>query len=268
MPDPILHVETFGDPSADDAVLAVHGVTGFGARFARLASRLPDRRWLCPDLRGHGRSPAPAPWRTEEHVADQLAVLDAHELERADVVAHSFGGHVALHLLATAPDRVGRVALVDPASLLDPHRVHASALAYAREPGWATRDDALGEVSGWFPTEGSRPDLDLEVARNLAQDDAGRWRMRYSPVVIVAAYGEMCRALPPLPDDHDVLLLEAEEGRSSVTDALRSALTDAFGGRLRREVVAGAGHVVFRTHLDETAGAVGRLLGEVSPGGT
>jgi len=265
MPTALLYAEAYGDPDGD-AVLAIHGVSGFGARFARLAARLPDRRWLCPDLRGHGRSPSPAPWRTEEHVADLLAVLDDHGVARADVVAHSFGGHVALHLLATAPERVGRLALIDPASLLDPGRVHASALGYAREPGWATRDEAVGEIAGWFPTEGSLPDLELELERNLVEDEAGRWRMGYSPVVIVAAYGEMCRPLPPLPGDHDVLLLEAEPGRSSITEGLRSALVDSFGPRLRREVVAGAGHVVFRTHLDETAAAVGRLLAGVSPG--
>lgn len=265
MASSILHLETYGDDASDRAVLAVHGVSGFGARFARLAERLPEHRWLCPDLRGHGSSPTTAPWRTEEHVADLLAVLDDHDVERADVVAHSFGGHLALHLLATAPDRVRSVALIDPATLLDPGRVHASALGYARDPGWSTREEAIAEVSTWFPTEGSRPDLDLEVELNVVEDDEGRWRMRFSPVVIVAGYGEMCRPLPPLPGDHDVLLLEAEAGQSSVNDRLRDALGDAFGPRLQREVVSGAGHVIFRTHLDETAQAIGQLLGNATP---
>lgn len=264
MPSSILHVDTYGDAASDRPVLAVHGISGFGARFARLADRLPERRWLCPDLRGHGSSPTTAPWRTEEHVADLLAVLDDHGVARADVVGHSFGGHLALHLLASAPDRVGRVVLIDPATLLDPERVHASALSYARDAGWATREEALAEVSAWFPTEGSLPDLDLEVDRNLVEDDEGRWRMRFSPAVIVAGYGEMARPLPPLPGDHDLLLLEADEGQSSVNGQLREALAAAFGERLRRTVVDGAGHVVFRTHLDETAAAIGQHLASSS----
>ena len=259
MASPLLHVDTYGD---GPPVLAVHGITGFGARFARLAGLVPGRRWLCPDLRGHGGSPATAPWRTEEHVADLLAVLDDHGVERADLVAHSFGGHLALHLLAAAPDRVGRVVLLDPASLLDSSRAEQRALEYARDPGWGTRDEAVAEITTWFPNEESQPDLDPELERNLAQDGSGRWRMRFSPAVIVAAYGEMCRPLPELPADRDVLLVEADPEHSSVNPALRDALTRAFGARLRRVVLPGATHVVMRTALAATADAVRPFLAE------
>lgn len=254
-----LHVEVFGSPSGRPT-LAVHGVSGFGARFGRLAGLLPHRRWLCPDLRGHGSSAPVAPWRTEDHVADLLAVLDDHGVEAADVVGHSFGGHVVLHLAAAAPERVGRLVLLDPASLLDPERVHDGALGYARDPGWSSEDEARAEISTWFPTEASLPDLDLEVARNLVAADDGRWRMRFSPVVVAAAYGEMTRPLPALPPDLDVLLVEADPAATTVNEALRSALADALGDRLRREVVPGSTHVLFRTHPDEVAAVLGRFL--------
>lgn len=253
-----LHVETYGAPDGDP-VLAVHGITGFGARFERTAALVPERRWLCPDLRGHGRSTSVPPWRTEDHVDDLLAVLDAHEVERADVVAHSFGGHLALHLLAAAPERVGRLVLLDPASLLDPARAEQGALSYARDPGWDTEDEARTEIGSWFPNEGSRPDLRPELERNLVQADDGRWRMRFSPVVVAAAYGEMCRPLPPLPET-DVLLVEADPQHTSVNDTLRAALQEAFGDRLRREVVPDATHVLFRTELEGTAAAIRPFL--------
>jgi len=254
-----LHVETYGDP-AGEPVLAIHGITAFGARFERLAGRLPERRWLCPDLRGHGRSPTTPPWRTDDHVADLVGILDAHGIERADVVGHSFGGHLALHLLALAPERVGRLVLLDPASLLDPGAAEGGALEYARDPGWATRDEAEAEIASWFPNEGSRPDLQPEIDHNLVQDDEGRWRMRFSPVVIVAAYGEMCRPLPAL-EPRDVLLVEADREHTTVNDRLRAELDAAFGDRLQRAVVPGATHVVFRTELDGTAAAVVPFLG-------
>lgn len=259
MPRSILNVEVLGGDGEE--VLAIHGITGFGARFGRMAEAVPGRRWLCPDLRGHGASPATAPWRTEEHVADLIAVLDDHHVERADVLGHSFGGHVALHLLATAPDRVRRLVLLDPASLLDGEHVEAGALDYARDEGWTTREDAEAEISSWFTTEASLPDLDLEVDRNLVCDESGRWRMRFSPAVVVAAYGEMCRPLPELPTDHDVMLVEADPAATTVNDRLRTTLTDTLGSRLRREVVAGSGHVLFRTHPAETSSVVADFLG-------
>ena len=254
----LLHAETYG--AADGApVLAVHGITGFGARFERTAALIPERRWICPDLRGHGRSTSVPPWRTEDHVADLLAVLDAHDVDRAAVVAHSFGGHLALHLLAAAPERVGKVVLLDPASLLDPARAEQGALTYARDPGWATEDEARTEIASWFTNEGSQPDLGPELDRNLVHADDGRWRMRFSPVVVAAAYGEMCRPLPPLPEA-DVLLVEADPEHTSVNEALRAALQTSFGDRLRREVVPDATHVLFRSELEGTAAAVRPFL--------
>lgn len=259
-----LHVETYGDP-AGEPILAIHGITGFGARFQRLAGKLPQRRWVCPDLRGHGRSPSTPPWSTEDHVADLLAVLEAEGIDQADVVGHSFGGHLALHLAAAAPDQVRRLVLLDPASVIDAVHAELGAMSYARDPGWATREEAEAEIATWFPNEGSQPDRQPEIDLNLVEDDEGRWRMRYSPVVIVVAYSEMCRPLPPLPV-RDVLLCEADPEHTSVNDALRGGLAAQLGGRLRREVVPGATHVLFRTELDGTAEVVVPFLaGPVEP---
>ncbi|HAS12484.1 MAG TPA: hypothetical protein DCS55_18555, partial [Acidimicrobiaceae bacterium] len=153
---------------------------------------------------------------------------------------------------ALAPERVGRLVLLDPATLLDPADAETGALGYARDPGWATEDEARAEIATWFPNEGAQPDLAPEIDRNLVQDDDGRWRMGFSPVVVVAAYSEVCRPLPALPK-RDVLLVQADPAETTVNPALRSALEQAFGSRLRREVVAGATHVLFRTELEGTA---------------
>ena len=149
--------------------------------------------------------------------------------------------------------------LLDPASLLDPVRAEEGALSYARDPGWATEDEARSEIASWFPNEGSEPDLAPEIDRNLVEADDGRWRMRFSPVVVAAAYGEMCRPLPPLPE-RDVLLVEADPAHTTVNGALRTALERSFGDRLRREVVADATHVLFRTQLEGTVAAIRPFL--------
>ena len=64
--------------------------------------------------RGTPPSEAPGPYTIEAHMADALAVLDSFGLERAWAVGHSWGGHLAFHLLVAHPDRIAGVLAIDP----------------------------------------------------------------------------------------------------------------------------------------------------------
>jgi lipase len=253
-----LNVISYGAPDAEP-LLAVHGITGFGARFGRLAEEgVPERRWICPDLRGHGSSPATPPWATDVHVADVVRVLDEAGVAQVDVVGHSFGGHVALHLLAGHPERVRDLVLLDPASASEPERLEEAATAFARDPGWATRDAARAEMLEWFG--GPTDELEVELA-TVEEDGSGRWRLPCSVPVIVAAYGEIARPLPALPaEGRRVLLVEAPSEVTTVGSTLRDGLAAAFGDRLERVVLSSGSHVVYRTAFDETAAAVTGFL--------
>ena len=111
----VLNLHHYGAPDGAPT-LAIHGVTAHGERYRRLAQEaFPERRWLAVDLRGHGRSTWDGPWTVDQHVADLLETLDAEGVERVEVVGHSYGGMIGLNLLATAPDRVARLAMLDPA---------------------------------------------------------------------------------------------------------------------------------------------------------
>ncbi|MEU3221372.1 alpha/beta fold hydrolase [Streptomyces sp. NPDC006971] len=79
------------------------------------------RRDVLVRLLGHragpardGRSDQAPPWNTEAHVTNMPAVLDARNLDRVELLAHSFGGLIALRLAHAAPERVGRIVLLDP----------------------------------------------------------------------------------------------------------------------------------------------------------
>src|SRR5256886_3331643 len=80
----MLHVHEWGDPAAPPLV-CVHGVTGHGERFKRLA----EERWgarfrvVAPDLRGHGRSGYEPPWTFSTLTADLVETLSALEIGRA-----------------------------------------------------------------------------------------------------------------------------------------------------------------------------------------
>ena len=64
--------------------------------------------------RGVTPSPGEGPYAIERHMADALAVLDHFAIERAWAVGHSWGGHLALHLLVTHPQRLLGVICIDP----------------------------------------------------------------------------------------------------------------------------------------------------------
>ncbi len=72
-----------------------------------------DVELLAFDQRGLGASgPPPAPYGMGRLAADAVGLLDAVGWDAPAVVGMSFGGMVALELAVTAPDRVGRLALL------------------------------------------------------------------------------------------------------------------------------------------------------------
>ncbi|XRQ03604.1 alpha/beta fold hydrolase [Actinomadura welshii] len=259
MTDAALHVHRFGDP-AGAPVVVLHGITGHGARWRRTAERyLPDRRVLAPDLRGHGRSPQEPPWTVERHVADILAVLDAEGVERADLVGHSFGGMIAVHLARTAPRRVRRLVLLDPAIGLDPAEAAVQARAHLAPVTFADRAQARAELVARWPEAPDEP-VDDEVAEHLVHGPDGRLRWRYEPAAIVTAYSEMARPhLPPPPDmpTHLVIATKADMVRPEFVVDCRAALGPALA---ISEIEAG--HMLYTDREAETGTLLSGGLGD------
>ncbi len=77
----------------------------------RLAS---DRRVVAPDMLGFGftERPAVATYTMDAWVQQALDLLDALDIERADLVGNSFGGALALALAIRRPGRVRRLVLM------------------------------------------------------------------------------------------------------------------------------------------------------------
>ncbi|HEX6352067.1 alpha/beta hydrolase [Actinophytocola sp.] len=195
---PTLHVQTFGEPTAPP-VLAVHGVYGHGGRWRELAAKHLDGCCVyAPDLRGQGRSPWAPPWTLEQHVADMLATMDEFDLSQVDVVGFSFGAVVSLHLATKAPERVRRLVLLDPALGLDAEAAkNGAATALAASSFTSPAEARATRAAGW---PFASPDaVDQEVADHLVRGEDDRWRWRYQPESVAAAYAEMTRPaiLPP-----------------------------------------------------------------------
>lgn len=96
------------------SVVFLHGANTSGSSWATLAAGLDGFRRIVVDRPGTGLSPAPPSAIDEsslESFADAFApdLLDALGLARANVVATSFGGYLALRGAAAVPDRIERM---------------------------------------------------------------------------------------------------------------------------------------------------------------
>lgn len=249
MADSALHVHRYGDPAGDPVVL-LHGVTGHGARWRRTAERyLADRSVLAPDLRGHGRSTHEPPWTVERHVADVLGLMDAEGVEHADLVGHSYGGMIAVHLARTARRRVRRLVLLDPAIGLEPAKAAEEARGYLAPASFGDVAEARAYRAARWPKS---PDdaVDEEIAVHLEHGADGRLRWRFEPAAVVTAYSEMARPHLAPPADvptHLVIAAEADLVRPEFVVDLRAALGP---GLVISEIEAG--HMLYLDRFEET----------------
>jgi lipase len=243
-------------PQDAPAVLAIHGITGHGGRFTRLAREgLPDRRLVAVDLRGHGRSLWTPPWTVDQHVRDLIDTLDAAGLERVDVAGHSYGGLISTHLAAAAPARVRRVVLIDPAMSLDPDAMLEAAEEARVQPSWGSLEEAQrGRAEGRTPPAAEAAAAD--AAEHAYEGLDGRWRLRYCASAEVVGWGEMVRA----PGEYSAPTLLLTAGQEQyVSDRVREQLRERCGDDLR-EVVMDWGHMLFWDAFDQLASEISAFL--------
>ena len=156
-------------------VLLLHGFPQTHRAWDGLAARLTAEhapagplRLLAPDQRGYSpgaRPDHPASYTMPALVGDLLALLDAANVEHADVIGHDWGALVGWHLAAHHPDRVRTLTAVSVP--------HPAALAAALGQNGEQRD--MSSYIGLFK--------DPEKAcRVLLEQDARRLRHMYTPL--------------------------------------------------------------------------------------
>jgi pimeloyl-ACP methyl ester carboxylesterase len=113
-----LYYRDYGDRLASRTpMLCLSGLTRNSADFAALAERLSgERRVICPDYRGRGRSAYDRDWRNYDpyvYVSDISHLLTATGIGRAVIVGTSMGGLLAMGLAVLRPTLVAGVVLND-----------------------------------------------------------------------------------------------------------------------------------------------------------
>jgi pimeloyl-ACP methyl ester carboxylesterase len=104
------HIAEAGPEQSGAPILLLHGWPQHWLVWRSVIPLLASqRRVICLDLRGFGWSDAPRGRYAKEELADDvIAVLDALELERVDLVAHDWGAWIGFLMCIEHPERIGR----------------------------------------------------------------------------------------------------------------------------------------------------------------
>ncbi|MBR6185661.1 MAG: alpha/beta hydrolase [Clostridia bacterium] len=115
-----IHYEQSGE--AGKNVLLLHGWGCSAKHFEPIANALQkDHRVTAIDFPAHGESGRPPePWGVSDFARCVKDLMGQLALSPCDIIAHSFGGRVALYLAANDPELVGRLVLTGCAGLKKP----------------------------------------------------------------------------------------------------------------------------------------------------
>ncbi len=170
-------------------IVLLHGLGGFAEEWRLVIPMLTgDHRVVVPDLPGLGRSKVV---RSDLDAASVVAwlgeLIEQTCSEPPTLVGHSLGGGIAARFAIEHPDRVGRVVLVDAASIGRPNRpapaVLAALIRFGARPTHANHDRLMSHVlvnpdrvarewgDRWPAFEGYDIDLakDKSVSRSTGQ---------------------------------------------------------------------------------------------------
>lgn len=239
-------------------VLLLHGFPQHWWEWRKVIPDLAqDHRLICPDLRGAGWTDAPAGGYTRQQLlADVVALLDALDVDRVDLVAHDYGAILGFALCLEHPDRVGSLLASGaghPFVRFHPRMLTVLWRLWFQEviatPGlgpWTLRSGGLPRHllrSPTAPEAWSEQDVELFVAplRDPARARAGSALYRH---VILGEVGRISRGA--YRDAHlvtpTVVLYGADDPAGLPLELLGGYEHRAHD--LRQELVAGAGHFV------------------------
>ncbi|MEP7105592.1 MAG: alpha/beta hydrolase [Chloroflexota bacterium] len=194
-------------------------------------------RLLLLDPRGVGETPDPGtPFGPDDLADDVVAAMDAAGVERAHLVGHSLGAHLALLMAARWPDRARRVVAVAPALQMDAYLLtvidHWEALARSTLPD---HDLHAGLILPAFGRSGFAR-LVPAVVREMDRRPLARATiLRY----LECDRGQDLRGLAGRIDAPVLVVCGTEDALSGAGQA--RAVTEAIGGA-RLELMAGLGH--------------------------
>ena len=102
-----------------ETVVLLHGWGGQSESFKPVFDFLINGyKTYSLDLPGFGKSDMPpCPWGADDYTRLILGFFEELQIAKANIIAHSFGGRIAIVLAAKQPEKVDKLVLVDSAGL-------------------------------------------------------------------------------------------------------------------------------------------------------
>jgi proline iminopeptidase len=249
-----------GGHGAETAVL-LHGGPGLSDYLDSLSPLLGARfRTIRYQQRGLAPTTVGAPYTVESNVADAVAVIDEAGGGRAWIVGHSWGGHLALHMLVACPERLAGVVIVDPLGAhMDVLEEFGENLRHGLDPAQLRRLDELAalEQAG---QAGDDPEGLRIVWPNYFADPAAAPPMpamrqshdahtgTFASIVDHAAAGTLTTGLPRVPATLPVVFVY---GAQSPLPAAATTATAALIPHARVVRIEAAGHLPWLERPEE-----------------
>lgn len=246
------------------SLIALHGGSGTGQQWERIATRgLPNRRWICPDLRGHGSSPTNPPWTLLQLANDVMRGVDVLGVETFDVMGHSLGGRVAAEVARISPERVRSLILLDPPVMTSSEWVAHIERTSERPREFSSLSEIVDMNANDLSTE-ARAYAEREMWAAVETSANGRYRLRADPGMIDAVRRDIIGTLPYSFGKFvgPVLLLMAER-QYGVTAQGCEEMRLALGDRLMSLTIQGSGHNLHWEGFDSTVAAIKQFLGDL-----
>ncbi|HEX5910983.1 MAG TPA: alpha/beta hydrolase [Thermoleophilaceae bacterium] len=251
-----LHVLEAGEPGKPP-VLLLHGYPQHAWCWRHVIPLLaPHHRLIAPDLRGFGWSDCPeGGYDPVTFAADAVALLDALEIEQADVVGHDWGGSTAFALALTAPERVRRMVILN--TIAPWVRRSPRLIAQARRSWYTVAMALVGDV-----VLRRRPQMVAENIRKdavhpsgMTEEDAMAYALRLgepararASKLLYRTYLKTAVGRAPGPDLSERRLTQPTRFLFGVHDAYVAPVTlegvEEHGDDLTLEMVEDSGHFI------------------------